>query len=423
MKNPIVELFLLKRIKMNAAIINIGNEILMGKTINTNLAYLGSELTKLGILAEYAVTIKDEPNAIKQILQDTWKKYDIVITTGGLGPTEDDLTKAAIANFFGKNQHFDNSIWEHIQKMFAFRNIPIPETNRSQAMVPDDFIPLQNDLGTAPGLLYQEGDYLFFALQGVPSEMKHIFETHIKKIIAKTYPNYKPLHIKTLRTYEIAESRLAELFTLSDLPEGISIAWLPQIGRVDLRFYGTDVRKVEEAADSALNKIHPYVWGYDEESPAEILLSLLLNNFYTLSVAESCTGGLVQKLVTDVPGASNSFLGGVITYTNELKKKILKVSDKVLETKGAVSETCAMQMAEGIKLLTNSTCAISITGIAGPDGGTEKKPVGTVCFGFIAAEKHWSEKQFFTGDREIVRIKAAEFAILTLIKYLQGRYN
>ena len=130
---------------MNAAIINIGNEILMGKTINTNLAYLGSELTKLGILAEYAVTIKDEPNAIKQTLQDTWKKYDIVITTGGLGPTEDDLTKAAIANFFGKNQHFDNSIWEHIQKMFAFRNIPIPETNRSQAMVPDDFIPLQKE--------------------------------------------------------------------------------------------------------------------------------------------------------------------------------------------------------------------------------------------------------------------------------------
>ncbi|MDI9572156.1 MAG: competence/damage-inducible protein A, partial [Candidatus Cloacimonadota bacterium] len=162
---------------MNAAIITIGNEILMGKTINTNLAYLGSELAKQGIFVEYALTVKDEPNAIKQALQDTWGKYKIVITTGGLGPTEDDLTKSAISEFFGKKQHFDDNIWEHIQKMFAFRKIPLPETNRSQAMVPDDFIPLRNDLGTAPGLFYRERDFLFFALQGVPSEMKHIFET------------------------------------------------------------------------------------------------------------------------------------------------------------------------------------------------------------------------------------------------------
>ena len=135
---------------MNAAIITIGNEILMGKTINTNLAYLGSELAKQGISVEYALTVKDEPNAIKQALQDTWGKYKIVITTGGLGPTEDDLTKSAISEFFGKKQHFDDNIWEHIQKMFAFRNIPLPETNRYQAMVPDDFIPLSYDLGTAP---------------------------------------------------------------------------------------------------------------------------------------------------------------------------------------------------------------------------------------------------------------------------------
>jgi len=406
---------------MNAAIITIGNEILMGKTINTNLAYLGSELAKQGIFVEYALTVKDEPNAIKQALQDTWGKYKIVITTGGLGPTEDDLTKSAISEFFGKKQHFDDNIWEHIQKMFAFRNIPLPETNRSQAMVPDDFIPLRNDLGTAPGLFYREGDFLFFALQGVPSEMKHIFETHIKDIITQNCPDAKPLSIKTLRTYGIAESRLAELFTLSNLPEGVSLAWLPQIGRVDLRFYGTDANKVEEAVKKALPVIKPFVWGYDEESPAEILLALLWKNIYTLSVAESCTGGLVQKLITDIPGSSNSFLGGVIAYSNAVKKNLLNVSDTVLETEGAVSETCALQMAEGIKSLTKSTCSISITGIAGPDGGTAEKPVGMVCFGFIAAEKHWSKKQFFTGDREIIRIKAADFAILTLIQHLQGR--
>ncbi|MEN6444946.1 MAG: CinA family nicotinamide mononucleotide deamidase-related protein [Candidatus Cloacimonas sp.] len=406
---------------MKSAIITIGNEILMGKTINTNQAYLGSELAKLGVMVEYGITVKDDPVAIKQALQETWKKYDIVFTTGGLGPTEDDLTKSAISDFFGKKQHFDDAIWEQIQKRFASRNIPIPETNRSQAMVPDDFIPLQNDLGTAPGLFYQAGGNLFFALQGVPSEMKHIFETQIQKIIQTNCPEAKPLFIKTLRTFGIAESRLAELITLADLPEGVSLAWLPQIGRVDLRFYGLDKIKVEKASQDALPKIRHYVWGYDEESPAEVLLSLLLKNFHTISVAESCTGGLVQKLITDVPGASNSFLGGIITYTNELKKKILKVSDQVLENEGAVSESCAMQMAEGIKVLTNSTYAISITGIAGPDGGTAKKPVGMVCFGFIAADKHWSEKQFFTGDREIIRTKAAEFVILTLIQKLQGR--
>ncbi len=406
---------------MNAAIITIGNEILMGKTINTNQAYLGSELGKLGIAVEYALTIKDEPNAIKKALQDTWEKFEIVITTGGLGPTEDDLTKAAITEFYGKKLHFDDTIWEHIQEIFSFRKMPLPETNRSQAMVPDDFVTLNNDLGTAPGLFYREENKMFFALPGVPSEMKHLFTSWIKEIIKNGFPDARPLYIRTLHTFGIAESRLAELFTLADLPEGVALAWLPQIGRVDLRFYGTEAKKVEAAVNKALPIIKQYVWGYDEESPAEVLLSLLGKNSYNLSIAESCTGGWVQKLITDVPGSSNSFSGGVIAYSNELKKKLLKVSETVLSSEGAVSESCAMQMAEGIKMLTDSSCAISVTGIAGPNGGTAEKPVGTVCFGFIAAEKLWSKKQFFTGDREIIRIKAADFAILTLIQHLQGR--
>ncbi len=408
---------------MKAALITIGNEILLGKTLNSNMAFLGSELAKLGIPVEYAVTIKDDPEAIIKALSETWDRFDVVISTGGLGPTEDDLSKSAIARFFGVQQHFEEEVWTLVQKLFAQRGMPTPEINRCQAMVPDGFEALRNDRGTAPGLHYQSEGKHFFALQGVPLEMRFIYENHIADILKAAYPDLRPIFQKTLHTHGISESRLAELFSLSDLPEKVSLAWLPQTGRVDMRFYGTSPEAIDKGIAAALKEINPYVWSNEDKSPAEVLTGLMLTNGNTISVAESCTGGWVSKLITDVAGASNIFSSGVIAYANEIKVNTLKVDKNILEAKGAVSEECALAMAKGIKLLTGSSFAISTTGIAGPSGGTATKPVGLVCFGFIADRMFWTKKQIFTGDRDSIRFKAAEFALLEIIRYMQGRNN
>ncbi|MDD3235738.1 MAG: CinA family nicotinamide mononucleotide deamidase-related protein [Candidatus Cloacimonetes bacterium] len=406
---------------MNATIINIGNELLLGKTVNTNVAYLGAELANLGVPVEYTITIKDDPIAIKTALQNAWGRSDIVITTGGLGPTEDDLSKAAIAEFFGKQMYFNDDVWQYVQSIFAMRNMQTPPINRNQALVPDAFTVLRNEKGTAPGLHYREGNKLFFALQGVPVEMMYIFEFYMKQIIAECYPDAKPVIQKTIHTHGLSESRLAELFKLEELPEGVSLAWLPQTGRVDLRFYGYDIAPIEQAILLAECKIAPYIWGLDNETPAGTLLKLLDEQNDTLSLAESCTGGWVQKMITDVSGASHSFLGGMVAYSNDMKINVLGISDNILNSYGAVSSECATEMAIRIKELTKSSHAISVTGIAGPDGGTAEKSIGTVYFGFAAKERSWSIKQIFSGDRNSIRHKASEFAILELIKSLQGR--
>lgn len=406
---------------MNAAVITIGNEILLGRTLNTNLAWLGRELASLGIPLAYSIAIPDDPIEIRKALENTWNCFDVVISTGGLGPTEDDMTKASIAEFFGKELRFDDDVWQHVEGLFSRRGMPTPEINRCQAMVPEDFIALRNDLGTAPGLYYKEQSKLFFALQGVPLEMKHIFTDRIKPIILQTLPNALPVYQSTLHTHGISESRLAELFGWDQLPPGVNLAWLPQTGRVDMRFYGSDANAIKQAICKALPVLKDYVWGYDDDSPASVLLDSLKQRNETISLAESCTGGWTQKLLTDVSGASQCYLGGVVSYANSMKKDILQVPGIILERMGAVSAECAAAMAKGIKRLTKSCNAISVTGIAGPEGGSKEKPVGTVFFGFETRESSWTKKQVFNGERDSIRLKAAEFALLELIKYLQGR--
>jgi nicotinamide-nucleotide amidase len=411
---------------MTSALITIGNEILLGKTLNTNMAYLGAELAKLGIPLEYSVIVKDEPEQISHALVDTWGKYDVVLSTGGLGPTDDDITKATIARFFDKQMLFDEDVWQHVQGMFNKRGMKTPENNRNQAMVPDGFSVLKNERGTAPGLHYTDKGCHYFALQGVPLEMKFIFETHIAGILKQHYPEAKPIYQRTLHTHGISESGLAEIYKpilpTSDNGENkLSLAWLPQTGRVDLRFYGNSQKLIDEAVSQAMEIVYPYVWGYDDDQPATVLYKLLVEKNHSLSLAESCCGGLIQKLLTDVPGISQCYVGGVVSYSNQFKQDVLKVAEETLSTHGAVSAECALDMVTGIKLLTNSTHAISVTGIAGPDGGSVEKPVGTVYFGFIAEANCWTIKNVFTGDRDSIRLKASEFAILELIKILQGR--
>lgn len=401
---------------VTSAVISIGNEILLGKTVNTNLAHLASGLASLGAPVVYSVTIRDDADEITQALEYCTARYDVVISTGGLGPTDDDITKATIAAFFGKELEFHPDIWAFVQSLFAKRGLQAPEINRCQALVPQGFTALENKMGTAPGLYYGWEDKCFFACAGVPVEMRYVFDNHIRSIIDKRYPQLNAVVQRTIHTFGISESALAERLDTSFIPKELGFAWLPQTGRVDLRVYGHAEALVIETAERLIAQIPELVWGIDEDTPASVLGRLLRDRGLTIALAESCTGGLVSKLLSDEAGASDYLLGGVVSYHNKLKENILDVQPRTIELYGAVSEGTAAEMVLGIKTLTDSSCAISVTGIAGPSGGTDSKPVGTVCFGFSYFAEVWTQRLVLTGSRETIRHKAAEMAILTLAK-------
>nr|MDK2851122.1 nicotinamide-nucleotide amidase [Candidatus Cloacimonadota bacterium] len=404
---------------VKAGIITIGNEILLGKTLNSNQAWLGNELSGMGIDVCEAITIKDETEEIESALERCWTKYDIVISTGGLGPTEDDVTKSAIANFFGKELYFVSEIWEEIRQRSSLRGMKIAEIYRNQALVPHEFKSLKNEMGTAPGLYYEASGKLFFALQGVPIEMKHVFDQQIRPILHKQFPRLKTIYQRTIHIYGIAESALAEIIHKKDLPNEVDLAWLPQTGRLDLRLISSNTKALAEAESILLAKSGEYVWGFDQDSPASVLLNMLESQNMTLAVAESCTAGLLQAYIADIPGASKSLLGGVISYANSVKEEVLQVRD--LQKYSAVSKETAIAMAKGVQSLCHSDVAVSITGIAGPEGGTPQKPVGTVHMAFCIKNMVFHKMLLFTGDRASIRHKTAEAAMLLLIKMLQGK--
>ncbi|MDZ4121459.1 MAG: nicotinamide-nucleotide amidohydrolase family protein, partial [Candidatus Cloacimonadaceae bacterium] len=272
---------------------------------------------------------------------------------------------------------------------------------------------------TAPGLYYKAGNKSFFALPGVPIELQYIFENSIMAILQRNYPS-KPLIQKTLHTWGISESALAERLADFIPPSSVNMAWLPQTGRVDLRFYGNDSTAINQVAGIILETIEDVVWGVDDDTPFSVLHKILISQKKTISVAESCTGGLIQQSMTELPGSSKYLLGGVIAYSNDIKLRLLHVPQEVLENAGAVSMECAAAMAYGIKDLTNSEVAISMTGIAGPEGGSVEKPVGSVFFGIADDTGVYTSGQIFTGNRKSIRLKAAEFVVLKLIEKLRG---
>jgi len=304
--------------KVKVCIINIGNELLLGQTVNTNLSWIGKQLAELGLPVSRSITIQDEPDAIKSTLAEEWKTNDIVFVTGGLGPTDDDLTKACIAEFFGKNLEFREEVWQSVQFLFNRRNLKTPDVNRSQAMVPQDFEALLNKVGTAPGLYYKENGKSLFALPGVPVEMKHLYTDYIKDILAESYTP-EPVFIRVLHTWNITESALAEKLKGLKPPQDMQLAWLPQTGRVDLRIYGTNESSVTDFMGRIYKIAQDVVWGVDDEKPQDVLQRLMIERNLTLSVAESCTGGLVQELITGIPGSSKYFAGGIIAYSNGIK--------------------------------------------------------------------------------------------------------
>lgn len=412
---------------MRAEIISIGDELLIGQVINTNASYISSKLGSIGIGVSRVTTVGDSLPEIRRAFQRAWKEADVVIVTGGLGPTHDDISKDAVARFFGKELVLDKKTLKAVEARFAgFGYKKMPASNLGQAMVPKDFTVLRNGAGTAPGLLFQEKGKSFVILPGVPREMQWILDDSLLKILkksAKAVSNEVIRH-RVLMTYGIGESSLAELIgdVKAILEEGATLAFLPSVPIVRLRITvrGKSVTKVDKMLARIESRIREkagrYIYGVDDISFQRAVVELLLSNHVTLATAESCTGGLLSARLTEIPGVSAAFVGGVISYRDDVKRAMLGVAAATIRSHGAVSEETAKQMAEGIRSRLGSDLAVSITGIAGPDGGTKEKPVGTVWIAIAQGGAPTDARKFqFGGERDAIRERAV-YAAMAMVR-------
>lgn len=405
---------------MRACIITIGDELLQGFTIDTNSAWIARAILPHGVFVEKKFTISDDQAEIISAVQDALdSNFDFIFVTGGLGPTHDDITKKAFQVLFKSEEIFDADYFEQLRERFARRGFKISDNNRSQATILTGCDPLPNPVGTALGMRFEEGSSQIFILPGVPAEMKAIIT---ETIIPRYLPRDKSEYYTTLRTAGIPESRLAERIKpiLDSFSMGFKFAFLPHHTGVNLR-----IRKkggTEPELTDLLDQLHAElgfrIYGQDGESMSSAVAELLKKQGKTIAAAESCTGGLIAKLLTDIPGSSDYFLGGFVTYSNQLKEDILKIPKEMMIDFGAVSEETASAMATGCRDITGADISISTTGISGPGGATASKPLGLVYIG-IAWQGGTQVRNFtFLYDREMHREATAQTALNLVRKFL-----
>lgn len=385
---------------MNAALITIGNELLSGFTVNTNASWIGLELGKIGIEITVHYTIQDNKRDIIFELEKLSKKASAVIVTGGLGPTHDDVTASAFYSYFDDSPVFDEEYWNDLTDRFSKINYKIPDVNRNQAMKPQKGEVIQNELGSARGLYFKKGGCHIFALPGVPKEMKAMINDSVIPILKDQVTN--PLITRTIRTTGIPESALAEKINEKikiDYSQ-CSVAFLPKLTGVDIRLSCRNIKIIQDMEEILTPVIEKYVYGYDDVSLEEVVGNRLRELGLTLATAESCTGGLLGHRITGVSGSSDYYLGGVVSYNNKAKMELLGVKKQTLEKFGSVSEETVREMAQGVKSLFKTDLGISISGIAGPTGGSPEKPVGLIYIG-LSSEKEVTIKKFnFFRDRD-----------------------
>ncbi len=409
---------------MKATVIAIGDELLAGFIVNNNAAHISSELARSGIETVRQLVVGDDAGEITSALDIARAISGLAITTGGLGPTPDDLTLEAVANYFGRELVLHRPTLEEVERHFARRKLPMPAVNVGQAMVPSDARILRNPLGTAPGIIVEEEGFVCCLLPGVPEEMEIILARSVGPYLKKRGFTGEEVFTRTLRTVGVGESKLYEL--VSDVPsrEGIKLGFYPQVGEIWLRLSGrgADEAAFAETTDPVASafkeKLGHLVYGEGDQPLEYFLGELLRERNKTVAAAESCTGGLLAKTITNVAGSSDYFLGSAVTYSNEAKIALLGVSKETLETHGAVSEPTAAEMAAGARRVFGSDYAVAITGIAGPGGGTPgkpvgtpAKPVGTVCFGLSRESGVVTRTVRFVGDRTRVRRRATLYAM------------
>jgi nicotinamide-nucleotide amidase len=411
-------------------IISIGDEILIGQIVNTNASFISEKLYSIGIPVGKIIAIGDTEQALLNELDDSYKNYDVTIITGGLGPTHDDITKPILAKYFDDELVSDEKVLNHVKRIFKNRNIEMPEVNYEQALIPKKSDVIWNKNGTAPGIWIEKSEKVFVALPGVPYEMKAMMENSVLPLLKGKFESKVDYVLKsrTILTTGIGESNLAEMIgdVKSIIGDENKLAFLPTLYGVRLRIdvRGKNVKDVEEKLniiESSLRyKIGNYIFGLDDDLLESKIGEILLKNKMTLSVAESCTGGLLASKITDISGSSNYFLGGVCTYSNESKIGILEVKKETLENFGAVSEEAALEMAENVRKKFDSDIGLSITGIAGPSGGTNEKPVGLVWIGYSDKFRTFVKKFLFGNNRERTKIRSAYMALEILKKEISN---
>lgn len=415
--------------KITASIITIGDELLIGQVIDTNSAWMAQELNNIGVWVNHRVAVGDAWDDIWQVLDEEGERSHVILITGGLGPTADDITKPLLCKYFGGKMVMDEATLEHVTYLFEHvfkRTMPMLERNRKQAEVPDVCIVLKNENGTAPGMLFEKNKKLFISMPGVPHEMKGIMKDHVLSLLKQRFQLPHIGH-RTLLTAGIGESFLAEMIKdfEESLPAFLKLAFLPGNGMIRLRLTGTGNKtNIENELDSQFAHLKRLVKDYmviDEDIAMEVLIGRLLNEHgKTVATAESCTGGYIAHLITSVPGSSVYFMGSVVSYDNKIKKNILAVREDILQTVGAVSEETVIQMLKGVLDVMQTDYAIAVSGIMGPDGGTADKPVGTVWIAVGNDQNVETKKMHFRFDRkrniELTAISALNLLRLFILK-------
>ncbi len=369
---------------MNASIITVGDEILIGQVIDTNSASLGQQLSDIGIRVKKTWSVSDDHGQIILAMQQALDETDFLFMTGGLGPTKDDITKKAIADFLGVDLYFDLPTFERIQKIFERHGREMSPHHHDQCLMPIGVQILRNSMGTAPGMLFKYKNKMIISMPGVPYEMKAIMNEEVLPWLSQSSDTH--IYHKTMLTAcngeTTIETAIADI--LSEMPENIKIAYLPSIASVRLRLSGTGKEKsvliteVEKYSDKIVSRLGEMVFGFGESSLEKELWSLCVSKNLTVSTAESCTGGAIAARLVTIPGSSAYFMGGIVAYDNAVKENILKVKPETLIQYGAVSEQTVIEMVNGVTSLLKTVIGVSISGIAGPDGGTDQKPVGTI---------------------------------------------
>ena len=410
---------------MNVEVVTIGDELLLGFTVDTNAAHLARELAAAGIGVVRRSTVGDAPDEIAKGVREALDRTGAVITTGGLGPTSDDLTKPSIAAIFGRAMKFDEAIWEELKarwKTYRWTGT-IPESNRQQAMIPEGAVILTNRHGSAPGIWLEDeratAQRWVAMLPGVPREMRGMLADELlPRLRARATGTPVVVASRTLRTIGIGESALADLLgPLAKGQPGLPLAYLPSVEGTDLRLTTRDssaadaARKLDAGAAELRAVLGAYVYGEEKDDLAAVVLNLLRTRGMKIAVAESCTGGMLGARITAIAGSSDTMLGGVIAYADTVKEQHLGVRPETLRAHGAVSEETAREMAAGVCERFGAQVGVSITGVAGPGGGTPEKPVGTVCMAVSADGEVRAMKVQMLGDRDEIRRRSAQAAL------------
>lgn len=391
---------------VRAEIITIGDEILYGQILDTNTQWISQELDKLGIQTVRKSSVGDSKQAILGILSEAKERADLVFITGGLGPTKDDLTKHLLCEYFNTTLELHPQALEDVTVFFEKRGRELSELNKAQALLPVKCEFIQNEQGTAPGMWFNEMGVIWVSMPGVPFEMKAMMEKLVLPKVAKHFETPIIVH-KVIKTVGIGESYLSDLIQDWELalPEHIKLAYLPSLGIVKLRLtgFGSNKEQIIKDIEVEYQKLLPiaekYVFGFESDELESVIGEYLIQNNATVAVAESCTGGYLGHKFTSISGSSAYFKGGILAYANEVKINFLKVKEETLSKFGAVSEECIIEMAEGVRKEMNSSYGIATSGIAGPDGGTLDKPVGTVWIAVSSVKGTVTQKLTLGGTR------------------------